>query len=102
MRIDFQCSGGYVNLQLRYHVDTVELPPELAKELIELVESCGVFDFEQGPTSAGFPDAISYKLSVFQGGRTKSLSVNDVTAGILHPLLARLRQLALEERRKGR
>ena len=101
MRIDFDCSGGYVNLQLSYRADTDELPPELAKELLELVESSGVFDFQQGPTSAGFPDAISYKLSVSQGGKTKSLSVNDVTAGTLLPLLTRLRQLVLDERRKG-
>ena len=101
MRINFESSGGYVNLQLRYHVDTDELPQELAEELSGLVESSGIFDFQQGPTSAGFADAISYKLSISQGGRTKSLTVNDATAGRLHPLLARLYQLALYERRKA-
>ena len=102
MRINFECSGGYLNLQLRYHVDTDELPRELAEELLGLVESSGFFNFQQGPTSAGFPDAISYKLSISQGGKTVSLMVNDATAGTLHPLLARLYQLALYERRKTR
>jgi len=101
MRINFECSGGYLNLQLKYHVDTNELPRELAEELLGLVESSGVFDFQQDSTSTGFPDAISYKLSISQGGKTKSLMVNDATAGTLHPLLARLYQLALYERRKA-
>jgi hypothetical protein len=103
MRIDFECSGGYVPLHLTYHADTDDLPQVLAEELLELVESSGVFDLqpsEVAPTSTGPPDVILYQLSVSDGGRKTSLSVNDVTAPAeLRPLLGRLRQLALEQRR---
>jgi hypothetical protein len=99
MRINFSCSGGYANLQLSYHADTDELPEELARELQGLVDSAGVFDFQPPPASRGFPDAISYQLLVSDGGRSRSLSVNDATAGPLLPLLTRLRQLAIEQRR---
>jgi|ERR671915_2470097 hypothetical protein len=102
MRINFSCSGGYANLQLSYHADTDELPGELARELQNLVDSAGVFDFQPPPSARGFPDAISYQLSVSEGGRSRSLSVNDATAGPLLPLLTRPRQLAIEQRRSGR
>jgi hypothetical protein len=102
MRINFSCSGGYANLQLSYQADTDELPGELAQELQGLVENTGVFDFQPPPASRGFPDAISYQLSVSEGDRSRSLSVNDATGGPLLPLLTRLRQLAIEQRRPGR
>jgi hypothetical protein len=101
MRINFSSSGGYANLRLSYQADTDELPGELAQELQSLVDSAGVFDFQPPPSSRGFPDAISYQLSVSEGGRSWSLSVNDATAGPLLPLLTRLRQLAIEQRRSG-
>jgi len=58
MRIDFECSGGYANIRLAYHVDTDELPQEVANEILELVESSGIFDLQQSevaPTSEGPP-----------------------------------------------
>ena len=105
MQINFESSGGYANLRLTYRADTQELPLEVADEISRLVQESGFFDLREsdlGPASPGIPDAISYSLSVSEGGRTKSLSVNDATAGPLHPLLARLRQLALGERQRGR
>ena len=106
MQIDFECSGGLANLQLRYHADTAALPRELAEELLRLVESSQVFDLREGalaPKSAGPPDVFIYRLSLQEGARKKSLSCNDVSApASLHPLLALLRKLALKQGRKGR
>jgi hypothetical protein len=106
MRIDFECSGGFANLRLTYHVDTDELPQEFAEEILRLVESSGFFDIqpsEVAPTSAGPPDVFFYRLSLSQGSRKQSLSCNDVTApAALHPLLALLRKLALNQKRKGK
>jgi len=107
MRIDFEFSGGYAGLQPRsYHVDTDDLQKELAEELLKLVESSGVFDLQQSevaPTSAGPPDVFFYRLSLYEGARKKSLSFNDVSApSTLHPLLALLRKLALDQKRTGK
>jgi hypothetical protein len=106
MRIDFECSGGFANLRLSYHADTDELPQELAEEILRLVESSGFFDIqpsEVDPTSAGPPDVFSYRVSLSEGKRKKSLSFNDVTASAkLHPLLALLRKLALDQKRKSK
>ena len=99
MRIDFQCTGGYIPLELTYNVDTSELPAELGKELVRLVDECSAFDYLEGTPSRGFPDIISYSLNIQEGSRSASVTANDGTAGVLLPLLTRLRQLALE---KGR
>jgi hypothetical protein len=107
MRIDFECSGGFANLQLAYHADTDALPQDKAEELLKLVKSSGVFDIEQGnipsASMSGPPDVFSYHVSLSEGGRQKTLSFNDVTApDSLQPFLALLRKLALEQKQKGR
>lgn len=106
MRIEFESSGGFANLQLTYHVDTDTLPPAQAEELLNLVESSGVLKLQQSdiasPPAGGPPDVFFYQLSLSVGGRQKNLSFNDVTAPVtLHPLLALLRKLALEQKQKG-
>lgn len=106
MRIDFECSGGYANIKLTYHGNTDELPQEVANEVLRLVESSGIFDLQQSevePTSAGPPDVLFYRLSLYEENRRKSLYFNDVTApATLQPLLALLRELAWEQIRKGK
>lgn len=105
MHIDFECSGGFANLQLTYHADTNEMPQELAEEILGLVESSEVFNIQAGtitPTSTGPPDVFFYRFSLSEGSRTQSLSFNDVTAPTtLQPLLALLRKLALNQRHQG-
>ena len=106
MRIDYECSGGYANIRLEYHTNTDELPQELANELLSLVETSKVFDLQQNevaPGSEGPPDVFFYRLSLYEGTLKKSLYLNDVTApATLQPLLARLQELAWEQRRKSR
>lgn len=101
MRVDFECSGGFANLQLRYRADTSELDPAVANELIQHVNTSGLLsmsqkDIPQRPTP---PDVISYRIEIDQDGRKKSFSLNDVTAPpAARPLLGFLRKLALEAR----
>lgn len=108
MQIDFASSGGFVNLELDYRADTDSLPEEQARDLERLVESSGVLDLEQDDlppipkAAAGPPDVISYRLAASDGTRQTTLWMNDVTApASLRPLLAYLRKLAIEEKRKG-
>jgi hypothetical protein len=100
MDIDFESSGGFANLSLKYHARTEELPPELTEELRGLVEQANVFQLDDEslrPKGSGPPDVISYRLTVEDGLHRKSLSFNDVTApASLRPLLAQLRKLAIE------
>lgn len=103
MRINFECSGGYVGLNLKYQVDTNELPPKLADELLKLVESSNVFNLqpsEVAPKEAGPPDVFSYRLTLYSGDKKISLSLNDITApDSLRPLLSFLQELALRHQK---
>jgi len=99
LRVDFECSGGFVNLQLRYRADTSELPPPTASQLTELVNASGLLwlsqsDIPERPTP---PDVISYRIDIERNGKRKSFVMNDVTApAAAGPLLGFLRKLALE------
>ncbi len=105
MQIDFSSSGGFANQQLTYQADTNTLPEDSARELEGLVESSGVFDMQNDDlnTSAaiGRADVISYRLTLSDGHRQATLWMNDVTApATLRPLLAHLRKLALEQKKR--
>ncbi|WP_068510850.1 protealysin inhibitor emfourin [Leptolyngbya sp. O-77] len=102
MRIDFQSSGGFANLQLAYSVDTRTLRPGEASELEALVRQSNVMEMQPGQlaaASAGPPDVMTYRLELQEGDRHQSLTITDLTAPpSLQPLLSRLRDLALEHR----
>jgi hypothetical protein len=101
MNIDFESSGGYANIRLKYHGNTDTLPEEVANKLIQLVESSKVFELEKKevtPTLPGPPDVLHYKLTIHEGNRKVSLSFNDVTVPeSLFPLIGFLQELAWEQ-----
>ena len=104
MRIDFESSGGYAGITLRYHADTEELRQEVANEIRRLVEESHFFDLsqEERKETSRTPDAVAYSLSLREAGRQKILTFTDVTAPHdLKPLLALLRKLAFEQREPG-
>lgn len=104
MRINFEREGGYAPLQLEYHVDTDELPKAIRDKLLDLVKSTGVMEIQQSdqaPSSPLSPDTFTYRISLSEGGKSKSLSFNDMTVpSSLHPLLEFFQELALGQRLK--
>lgn len=106
MQIDFASSGGIANVELAYRADTDTMPEEQARELVRLVESSNLFEIKQKDASpavtVGRADVISYRLSATDGPRQTTLWLNDVTApASVRPLLAFLREQALEQRGRG-
>jgi hypothetical protein len=103
MIIDFECSGGYANLRLRYRANVEELPPAVAAELSQLVEKTDIMNLkaaELAPKSPGPPDAMHYRVTISQGGMVQSVEMSDITAPpALRPLLVRLQELAVEQKR---
>jgi hypothetical protein len=103
MYIDFTCSGGFANLHLSYRADTEKLPADLAEKLEHLVEEAGIMNVQPQklPASSNPPDVFVYCLFICKNQRQQSLSFNDMTAPeAFQPLLALLRELALEERKR--
>ncbi len=105
MHIDFQSSGGYANIELKYVENTDDLPKAIAEEIFNLVTNSGFFEISQSeiaPNSSRVRDALVYRLTINYSGRAKTLSFNDATAPTrLRPLLTRLQQLAINKKRKG-
>lgn len=103
MFIEFECSGGYANLRLRYRANMEELPPEVAADLRQLVERTGIMGLnaaEFAPKSPGPPDVLRYRITISQAGTVQSLDMSDITAPpALRPLLARLQELAVAQKR---
>jgi hypothetical protein len=104
MRINFEREGGYAPLQLEYHADTDELPKAIRDKLLDLVKSTGVMEIQQSDQASSSqlsPDTFTYRISLSEGGRSKSLSFNDIAVpASLHPLLELFQELALEQRSK--
>lgn len=106
MHIDFESSGGYANIKLKYHGNTNELPKEVANKLIQLMEDSRIFDLRENEIAPGLsspPDLLHYKLTIHDGNKRISLSFNDTTIpGSLHPLLTFLQEIAREQVMKGK
>jgi Emfourin len=104
MHIEFESSGGYANLTLAYRANTDELPPDVAGNLLRLIESSRVFELQQNDiasSKSGPPDVLFYKLTLHEGNKEKSLSFNDITAPKeLRPLLSLLQDLAWDQASK--
>lgn len=101
MRIAFECSGGFANLQLSYVADTDRLPPDVGSDLEREVADSRIWEIEQpiGDPN-GPPDTFSYRLTVQDGPKHTTMAVTDTTAPpSIQPLLSKLRKLALTERR---
>jgi len=106
MHIDFESSGGYANIKIKYHGNTNELIKEIADELMQLVEDSRIFDlkeYEISPGLSGPPDVLYYKLAIQDGNKRASLSFNDTTIpDSLRPLLTFLQEIAKEQVMKGK
>jgi hypothetical protein len=104
MRISFECSGGYANLDLSWVGDTAQLPADVASDLEREIAESRIWELEQpqGDPDAGPPDVFSYRLTVQDGPNHKTMAVTDVTAPpAIQPLLSKLRKLALKGNANG-
>ncbi len=102
MIIEFECSGGFAYLRLNYRVNTDEISPELAKELLVLVQKSGLPELEAGglqPASPDPPGVLRYRLTLSDRGAVHSLEMNDLNVPPkLRPLLTRLQDLAIDQK----
>jgi hypothetical protein len=102
MHIDYQCSGGFGGLRLAYKGETDALPATEAKMLMDLIDAANVFDLNQKQVSQktrNIPDDFACRLTLSKGGKTKTLSFNELGAPeTLRRLSAHLRNLAIKKR----
>lgn len=87
MQITFERSGGFAGMVMATDVNTADLPSEDAKHLRTLVEAA---DFFRLPTTiaAAQPDRFQYQITVTDGGKAHSISVDEsAMPGTLRPLV---------------
>ncbi len=101
MIIGFEREGGYAPLHLKYRANTDNLPKEVGDMLRDLIKGSGILDLNPGdiaPTK-GPIDVFTYSITITDGGKSKSLIFNDITApDSLRPLLTFLQEQALGQR----
>ena len=99
MRIHFEKSGGFTGIPLTTTIDTNELPPDVAAQLLqELVES-GLLDQDPSALEAAQPpagaDMITYELTFEVGSYEQTYCLTDETApDAMQPLFRQLTLLA--------
>ena len=98
MIIEFERSGGFGGMLVSTRIDTDDLDPEVAEELIDLVRSTGYFDLPEGasPRSAG-ADMFHYKVRIEDEARALTVEMDD--GGVSEDLRPLLRQLTLLARK---
>lgn len=102
MQIDFERSGGLIAIQVTAHIDTDDLPPDEAAQIIGLVQAANFFKLPEHLQGSGadVPDAFQYVVTVDDGLRTHTVTTTELNAPeSLHPLLHHLARLA--RRRTG-
>ncbi len=99
MKIYFERSGGFMGRSVSTFVDTNQIPPEQALNLLVKVEDAEFFDLPEMPgaglESIAIPDALSYKVTVEVAGVKHTVETSENNApSRLQPLLQELDQLA--------
>ncbi|HEV8360833.1 MAG TPA: protealysin inhibitor emfourin [Candidatus Thermoplasmatota archaeon] len=81
MRVRLERTGGFAGLQGSASVDAGELPPADAARLEQLVRDARFFDLPAMLKDAGpARDRFQYRLTVEQGDRTHTISVDEGAA----------------------
>ncbi len=96
MRINFERSGGFANIQLTRTFDLDKLPKDQTSALQELLERANFMSLpEQLASSAPIPDQFHYKITVDTGAERHTVVTGDRSAPeSLRPLLQKLTELS--------
>ena len=101
MWIEYQCSGGFGGLRLKYKGETDALPAGEAKMLLDLIEAANVLDLnpeQVSKKSRNIPDDFICRLTLSTAGGKKTLSFNELGAPeTLRRLSVHLRKLAIKK-----
>ena len=100
MQIEYECCGGFANLNLRLRVDTRSPGPQPSAALEALVDHVRFFEAAMPdatpPSRTPLRDSLHYRLSISDGQRHRSLELSDHAVPVsFRPLLQFLQQMAV-------
>jgi hypothetical protein len=96
MKIEFSRSGGFAAPAMKQNleIDTDDLPPHEAKELLELVDKADIPSTPRVPISPR-PDAFHYRIKIGDGDVSHTATASDADMPeSLNPLVDWLTQRA--------
>ena len=88
VRAEMRRSGGFTGRTVHVRLDSDQLPPADAAQLIMLVTSLDLSGLTSGPVSTAGADLMRYDLTIQRGGQSWQGTVSDpAIPGQLRPLL---------------
>ncbi len=104
MKIYFERSGGFLGREISTTVDTKELPPEIALQLLTIVEDTDFFTLPEPPASGleglSGADQMCYRVTVEVAGVRHTIEGSDsTTPPELEPLIEELSRWARQTER---
>lgn len=96
MKIRFNRSGGFANIQLAAMLDTGSMPTDEANAMERLVDAVDFFSLpDMISTGKAMPDAFSYTITIVTSDRQHTVKVlNEAPFASLQPLLDYLSKVA--------
>jgi len=96
LKINFEQSGGFAGLRFSKVIDSEELAPDKAQQLIQLVEAADFFNLPARIASPRpQPDRFQYKLIVMDQGKQHTVTVSEEAISVnLDPLVKWLAEAA--------
>jgi hypothetical protein len=89
MKIEFSRSGGFAGPAMRQdlEIDTNDLPPHEAKELLDLIDKADIKNASDSP-KAPRPDALHYRIKMREGETSHTAIASDTDMPeALNPLI---------------
>ena len=87
MQIAFERTGGIAGIRVGCEINTDNLSPEAASEVLAFVDASNFFDLPEVQPTGG-PDQFQYKISIEKDGRSRTIESGERTMpASLYPLL---------------
>lgn len=77
LKIQFERSGGFAGIKIRFSLEEKDLSPEERERLLEMLQQAGVFNQPKLRTSPSGVDRFTYRLTVANGGKVHTIEVDE-------------------------
>lgn len=77
LKIQFERSGGFAGMRIRFSLEEKDLSAEERERLLEMLQQAGVFNQPRLQTSPSGVDRFTYRLTIANGGEVHTIEVDE-------------------------
>ncbi|MFO3797064.1 MAG: protealysin inhibitor emfourin [Anaerolineales bacterium] len=77
LKIQFERSGGFAGMKIRFSLDEKDLSAEERERLLEMLRQAGVFDQPRLPIPPSGADRFTYRLTIANRGEVYTIEVDE-------------------------